>query len=116
MSFRGTIDDGQTNSVLFDLSVWPSMSFRGTVGDGQTNSVLFDLSVWPSSVVLSQRPADVLTVRQTHPKDRPRNGRRSKMSLERVDFLTRKGYCGFGHHGHCHFLPILSTIEDDNIV
>ena len=33
--------DGQTNSVLFHLSVWPSNARV----DGQTNSVLFDLSV-----------------------------------------------------------------------
>jgi hypothetical protein len=31
----GRVDDGQTNSVLFYLSVWPSSS--GRVDDGQTN-------------------------------------------------------------------------------
>ena len=41
------VDDGQTNSVLFDLSVWPSNAIpsRWTsdgVDDGQTNFVLFD--------------------------------------------------------------------------
>ncbi len=39
------VDDGQTNSVLFHLSVK-----RRSVDDGQTNSVLFHLSVWPSRV------------------------------------------------------------------
>jgi hypothetical protein len=33
----GQVDDGQTNSVLIDLSVWPSNVVR--VDDGQTNSV-----------------------------------------------------------------------------
>jgi hypothetical protein len=61
------IDDRQTNSVLFDLSVWPSSAdprqriLSGRVDDGQTNSVSFDLSVWPSSATPSQRTADGLT-------------------------------------------------------
>ena len=43
----GRVDDGQTNSVLFHLSVWPlsvpfGASDGGRVDDGQTNSVLFD--------------------------------------------------------------------------
>jgi hypothetical protein len=56
-SGQRTVDDGQKNSVLFDLSVWPSnvVPYRAggqrTVDDGQTNSVLFDLSVWPSNVI-----------------------------------------------------------------
>ena len=33
-------------------------SSRGREDDGQTNSVLFDISVWPSSAVPSQRTAD----------------------------------------------------------
>ena len=39
----GRVDDGQTNSVLFDLSVAVVSSQRdsGRVDDGQTNSVLF---------------------------------------------------------------------------
>ena len=53
------VDDGQTNSFLFDLSVWPSSAKysepatadSGRVDDGQTNSDLLDLSVWPSNVV-----------------------------------------------------------------
>ena len=52
----GWVDDGQTNSVLFYLSVWPSSAVpsfvtadSGRVDDGQTNSVLFDLSVWSSN-------------------------------------------------------------------
>ncbi len=32
--------------------------------DGQTNSVLFHLSVWPSTAILSQRTADVTTDRR----------------------------------------------------
>ena len=33
----GRADDGQTNTVLFDLSVWPSSAVP-IVDDGQTNS------------------------------------------------------------------------------
>ena len=60
-------DDGQTNSVSFDLSVWPSSTVPsqrtadGLTTDRQTNSVSFDISVWPSSTVPSQRIANGLT-------------------------------------------------------
>ena len=40
----GPVDDGQTNSVLFHLSVWPSTvvpSQRTRVDDGQINSISF---------------------------------------------------------------------------
>jgi hypothetical protein len=66
----GRVDDGQTNSILFDLSVWPSTAVpnpadSGQDDDRQTNSelttdrrilFLFDLSVWPSIAV--PNPAD----------------------------------------------------------
>ena len=52
----GWVDEGQTNSVLFDLGIclavkrgkYPNEpADSGWVDEGQTNSVLFDLSVWP---------------------------------------------------------------------
>jgi hypothetical protein len=48
--------------AAFELRV-RSLRFiaSGRDDDGQTNSVLFDLSVWPSSVVPSQRNADGMT-------------------------------------------------------
>ncbi len=44
----GRVDDGQANSVLFQLSVWPSNVYHiepadsGRVDDGQANSVLLE--------------------------------------------------------------------------
>ena len=70
----GRVDDGQTNSVLFDLCIClavESYSERATadsrqVDDGQTNSVLFGLSVWPSSAVQSEWTSDGVDDGQTN--------------------------------------------------
>ena len=50
-----------SRAILFSGS---ENSDSGRVYDGQTNSVLFHLSAWPSSVVPSQRTTDGLTDRR----------------------------------------------------
>jgi hypothetical protein len=61
-SSREGTDDGQTYSVLFHLSVWPSGAVKYEPSDGLTKDrrILFFLteSVWPSSAIPSQQPAD----------------------------------------------------------
>ena len=60
----GRVDDGQMNSVLFHLSVWPSSAEpvdNGRVDDGQTHFVLFHLSVWPSNANLIRSAASSAT-------------------------------------------------------
>jgi hypothetical protein len=59
----GRVDNGQTNYVLFHLSVWPSSAVPSQrTANGLTTvrriMYFFHLSVWPSSAVLSQRAAD----------------------------------------------------------
>ena len=63
-------DDGQTNSVLFHISVWPSSaSPRQPTADGLTmdRRILYFLTelVWPPSAVSQRIKKSILTIEQS---------------------------------------------------